>query len=160
MLNRLLAGIAVAAGIAASVPAAFAADQPRPAAGKWVLHDSSGRAFHGTMHISKNRKFVTSLRLVPTPSGPGECGHTAKITGRFKIRSAPNFVGDRTWYIGKKTKGSATTPYKVTVHTGSKSYRGYIRGGFSNKTHGFGDFGYRKRGNTYDCDGTWKMHKS
>jgi len=154
VLRRLVVGLAIAVGIVASARAAVAGDNPRPAPGRWALGDAYSHEFGGVLRIDKSREFVTFLKIVWHPSGA--CGQTATVTGRFKIRSAPNFAGDRVWYIGQKTHGSATTPYNVTFHVGAKTYHGYIRGGFTGKTHGFGDFGY---GNG-TCNGQWKMHKS
>jgi hypothetical protein len=143
MLSRRLVLSALGAGIAMLAGTAFAADQPRPVAGKWKLRDSDHTLRTASLHISGNRRYVTSLRLVPKADDAGDaCSQPATITGRFKLRAAPNFAGDRVWYIGKSDHNGQTTPYKITAHVGSESYRGYLRGAFSNKTHGFGDMQY------------------
>lgn len=125
-----------------------AVNQPRPEAGKWAMHDPDGSIHGGTLRISKNRKYVKSVVL------RGGCGSEMKVTGKFKIRPTAGFSGGRVWYIGKSSSSKGTHPYKVSWQVDGKSRHGYLRGAFSNKTHGYGDAGLND-----GCTSTWDMHK-
>jgi hypothetical protein len=153
---------AVAAAMGQVGPTAAAVkNQPRPAAGRWLLRtDSSWHSVkRGTMHITKNRRYVTSVHVVPTATYGARCAEPITVTGKFEIR--PGYDNGRVWYIGKKGAvkdglGSHKA-YDVTLKVGSRTYPGKLGGGFSNKKRGSGGIQYKNP--HIGCSYVWSMHK-